>query len=65
MSDEKIYPEPSDVAVEGDAVVVKGPDSVDVKLTPEAAEETSDRLLDGAAHAYGKRLMRKVSVEPK
>ena len=50
------YDEPSDTTAEQGAVVVKGPDGVDVTLTPEAAEETSDRLLQGAAQATGQRL---------
>ena len=36
-------------------VVQKGPDDVDVRLTPEAAEETSDRLTTGAMKARGQR----------
>ena len=56
MSDETVYEEPSEVdAVEG-VVSVKGPDSVDVKLTPDAAVETSDRLLKGSLKAQGQRV---------
>jgi hypothetical protein len=36
-------------------VNVDGPDGVDVGLTPEAALETSNRLLDGATEAAGQR----------
>ena len=59
MSEKPIYDEPSDVrAVEG-AVEVAGPDAVDVALTADAAEETSERLLEGAFKARGqKRLHR-------
>ena len=56
MADEKVYAEPSEVTVEGDVVSVKGPDSVDVKLTPEAADETSARLLYGAMQALGQKI---------
>lgn len=53
MTDEPIYDEPTEVdAVEG-AVVLKGPDAVDVKMTPAAAEETSNRLLEGSMKARG------------
>jgi hypothetical protein len=54
MSNNKpVYDEPSKVdAVEGQ-VEVQGPDEVDVALTPEAAEETSDRLLGEALKARG------------
>lgn len=49
----KIYDTPSEVTVEDGNVSVEGPDGVDVLLTPEAALETSDRLLDGATEAHG------------
>ncbi len=52
---ETIYAEPSSVTVEDGAVVVDGPDGVDVQLTPDAAEETSDRLLEGAMKARGQK----------
>jgi len=52
-----VYDEPSDVqAVEG-SVEVDGPDAVDVALTPDAAEETSERLLEGAFKARGQKRM--------
>ena len=54
--DEKTYDEPSNVDAEDGKVIVDGPDAVAVSLTPEAAEETSDRLLVGAAKAHGQRL---------
>ena len=53
MSKEQIYDEPSDITAENGAVSVKGPDAVDVRLTPEAAEETSDRMLEGSMKARG------------
>ena len=56
MNRDRIYDEPSEVdAVEGQ-VAVSGPDAVSVFLTPEAAEETSHRLLEGAMEARGQRL---------
>ncbi len=55
MSDNDIYDEPSEVDADGGAVSVKGPDAVDVRLTPGAAEETSERLLQGAMKARGQR----------
>jgi hypothetical protein len=51
--DDKIYDEPSDVDAEDGTVSVDGPDAVNVRLTPEAAEETSDRLNEGAMKARG------------
>jgi hypothetical protein len=50
------YDEPSHVEAEQGSVFVDGPDGVAVSMTPEAAAETSDRLLHGAAQAQGQRL---------
>ena len=55
MTDSDIYDEPSEVDAIDGSVVVKGPDAVDVRLTPDAAEETSDRLLESALKARGQR----------
>jgi hypothetical protein len=63
MADDKIYEEPSEVTVEHGVVCVKGPDSVDVKMTPEAADETSERLLYGAMQAMGQRITEVPSEE--
>jgi hypothetical protein len=59
--EDKVYGEPSEVAAQDGVVVVDGPDAVAVLLTPEAAEETGHRLLDGAAHAQGQRIVRRMS----
>jgi hypothetical protein len=65
MTKEPIYSEPSEVnAVEG-AVEVDGPDAVDVALSPEAAEETSERLLAEAFKARGQRRMKLYPHQPK
>ena len=50
------YSTPSEVSAEDGEVLVDGPDGVDVSLTPEAAAETSHRLLFGAAEARGQQL---------
>ena len=55
MSTKEIYSKPSDVTAEDGVVNVDGPDAVDVGLTPDAAEETSDRLLEGAMKARGQK----------
>ena len=65
MPDDKIYTEPSDVTVKDEAIALNGPDGVDVKLTPEAAEETTDRLLNAVVTVRGKHLLSKLSRRPK
>lgn len=58
MEKRQIYDEPSSVAAIDGAVELDGPDAVDVAMTPEAAEETSDRLAEQAAKAAGQRRLR-------
>ena len=55
MNDKTIYDEASEVDAEDGTVIIKGPDAVDVRLTPDAAEETSERLNTGAMKARGQR----------
>ncbi len=54
--DDKTYDTPSDVTAEDGKVMVDGPDAVDVSLTPDAALETSDRLLHGGLKAKGQQI---------
>jgi len=53
MAKEKIYDEPGTVSADEGIVHLDGPDAVDVRLTIDAAEEISDRLLNGALKARG------------
>ena len=55
MSKKTIFDEPSDVDAEDGSVTVNGPDAVDFLMTPDAAEETSERLSTGAMKARGQR----------
>jgi hypothetical protein len=55
MTDDTVYDEASEVDAEEGAVTMKGPDDVNVRFTPNAAEETSERLLNGAMKARGQR----------
>jgi hypothetical protein len=61
----KAYREPSDVKAVDGSVEVQGPDDVDVVLTPEAAEETSDRLLLHSLQARGQRRLKDIAHQPK
>ena len=58
MTGKQIYAQPSSVTAEDGDVKVEGPDAVDVMLTPDAAEETSNRLLEGSMKARGQRHLR-------
>jgi hypothetical protein len=61
----QIHNEPSDVkAVDGN-VEVEGPDAVEVALTPEAAEETSDRLLRQSFKARGQKRLKGDPHQPR
>ena len=52
----KVENTPSEVTAVDGEVIVDGPDGVAVSMTPEAAAETSDRLLRGAAQARGQQM---------
>jgi hypothetical protein len=62
--DKETYSQPSEVTAEDGAVSVDGPDAVDVAMTPEAAEETSDRLMTGAVKARGQRRLAGLTHRP-
>ena len=66
MADKKaLFEEPSEVKAVDGCVEVEGPDEVDIALTPEAAQETSDRLLGQAFKARGQKRMRHHPHKPK
>ena len=56
----ELFDEPTKVSAKDGEVILDGPDGVDVKLTPEAARETSNRLWDGAAKAQGQKRSKKL-----
>ncbi len=59
----KVYDTPSEVTVDEGNVAVEGPDGVSLLLTPKAALETSDRLLESATEAHGQRVRRSGEAE--
>lgn len=65
MNDDQIYDEPSKVAAEDGSVSVDGPDAVDVRLTPEAAEKTADDLTEEAMRARGQRHLKNMPMKPR
>lgn len=65
MTKAETYDQPSDVKAKDGRVLVDGPDGVDVALTSEAAAETSDRLLAGAAEAAGQEREKAIDHRPK
>lgn len=65
MANEKLYDEATKVTAKDGAVILDGPDAVDVKVTPEAAEETADNLIEGSVTARGQRIMKNLSHKPK
>ena len=54
--DDKVYNDPTEVDAVDGKVVLDGPDGVAVLMTPQAAEETSHRLLEGALGARGQQI---------
>lgn len=55
MQNQAIHDEPSIVEAENGTVRLIGPAGIDVRFTPGAAEETSERLLEAAMKARGQR----------
>ena len=64
MTEDDVYEEPSKICADDGAVSLDGPDSVDVKLTPEAAEQTADRLIEEAVRARGQRRLKNIPHKP-
>ena len=64
MAQDKLYDEATKVTAKDGEVILDGPDAVNVKITPEAAEETADNLIDGAVTAAGQRRLRDRTHKP-
>jgi hypothetical protein len=63
MAPHELYDEASKVSADNGEVAVDGPDGVDVSLTPEAAVETSHRLLEAGLAAQGQKRAREGTRE--
>ena len=59
-----VYDDPSDVSAIDGAVQLDGPDAVDVAMTPDAAEETSERLLRQSFKARGQARLDRLPHRP-
>jgi hypothetical protein len=64
MNDDKVYDEPSRVAAEDGVVSVDGPDHVDVRVSPDAAERTGERLIEESLRARGQRQLKHLPHKP-
>ena len=64
MARDKLYDEATEVTAEDGEVILDGPDAVDVKVTPEAAEATADNLIEGAVEARGQRRLTDLPHKP-
>lgn len=59
----KTHDEASEVSAENGDVVVDGLDGVAVTLTPDAAIETGERLIEQGTHAHGQRITGQVQKD--
>jgi len=59
------YAKASDVIAEGGRVLVDGPDGVDVALTPEAAIESGQRMIEEGLRAHGQSREKTIDRRPK
>ena len=64
MHQDKLYDEATKVIAKDGEVILDGPDAVNVKITPEAAEQSADNLIEGAAKAAGQRRLKKMPHQP-
>ena len=55
MGSKELFDEATEIKAVDGQVELDGPDGVDVALTPEAAEETADRMFRASAEAAGQR----------
>jgi hypothetical protein len=58
----ELFDEATKVSAKNGEVILDGPDGVDVKMTPEAAENTAEELEKGAAEAAGQRRLHRLPI---
>jgi hypothetical protein len=61
----ELYDQPTEVTAKDGKVLLDGPDGVDVALTPDAAIETGERLIDEGVTAAGQQRSKKIDHRPK
>lgn len=64
MSNKETYDQATEVTAEDGEVILDGPDGVDVTVTPEAAEQTAENLIEGAVMARGQRRLKDLPHKP-
>lgn len=64
MSNKETYDQATEVTAEDGKVILDGPDGVDVTVTPEAAEQTAENLIEGAVMARGQRRLKDLPHKP-
>ena len=64
MAGKELFDEATEVHAVDGKVELDGPDGVDVALTPEAAEETADRMFRASAKAAGQRKLENYPHRP-
>ena len=64
MGDNEVYDQATRVTAKDGELNLDGPDGVDVKMTPEAAETTAENLTEEAVRARGQRRMKANPHQP-
>jgi hypothetical protein len=64
MTGKELFDEATEIKAVDGTVELDGPDGVDVALTPEAAEETADRMFRASAEAAGQRKLKDYPHRP-
>lgn|GEM_PF-6519002 len=63
-TNEKVYDEATEVTADEGNLRLDGPDAVDVRGTPVAADQTIDNLIKGVAKARGQERLSRLPHQP-